>query len=148
MRILVLHGPNLNLLGVREPEIYGAATLDDINQAITDLARQLGVEVEFYQSNHEGELVDRIQAAAGKFDAILLNAAAYTHTSVAIRDAVSAVRIPVFEVHLSNTHSREPFRHISLISPVARGVVMGFGPQSYILALRGAVEMLRAEKKA
>jgi len=148
VRILVLHGPNLNLLGVREPEIYGAATLDDINQAITDLARQLGVEVEFYQSNHEGELVDRIQAAAGKFDAILLNAAAYTHTSVAIRDAVSAVRIPVFEVHLSNTHSREPFRHISLISPVARGVVMGFGPQSYILALRGAVEMLRAEKKA
>ena len=148
MRILVLHGPNLNLLGVREPEIYGAATLDDINRAIADLARQLGVEVEFYQSNHEGELVDRIQAAAGKFDAMLLNAAAYTHTSVAIRDAVAAVRIPVFEVHLSNTHSREPFRHTSLISPVARGVVMGFGPQSYTLALRGAVEILRAEKKA
>ena len=148
MRILILHGPNLNLLGSREPEIYGAATLDEINRAIAELAGQLGVEVEFYQSNHEGELVDRIQAAAGKFDAMLINAAAYTHTSVAIRDAVAAVRIPVFEVHLSNIHSREAFRHISLISPVARGVIMGFGPQSYILALRGAIEMLRSEKTA
>lgn len=148
MRILVLHGPNLNLLGVREPGIYGPATLDEINRSISDLARELDVDVEFYQSNHEGELVDRIQAAVGKFDAILLNAAAYTHTSVAIRDAVAAVKIPVIELHLSNIHAREPFRHTSLLSPVVRGVVMGFGPLSYTLAFRGAVDLLRSEKKA
>jgi len=148
LRILVLHGPNLNLLGVREPGIYGPATLDEINRSISDLARELDVDVEFYQSNHEGELVDRIQAAVGKFDAILLNAAAYTHTSVAIRDAVAAVKIPVIELHLSNIHAREPFRHTSLLSPVVRGVVMGFGPLSYTLAFRGAVDLLRSEKKA
>lgn len=148
MRILVLHGPNLNLLGVREPGIYGSATLEEINRSMSDLARELDVDAEFYQSNHEGELVDRIQAAVGKFDAILLNAAAYTHTSVAIRDAVAAVKIPVIELHLSNIHAREPFRHTSLLSPVVRGVVMGFGPLSYTLAFRGAVDLLRSEKKA
>ena len=146
MRILVLHGPNLNLLGVREPGIYGSATLDEINRSISDLARELDVEVEFYQSNHEGELVDRIQEAVGKFNAILLNAAAYTHTSVAIRDAVAAVKMPVIELHLTNIHAREPFRHTSLLSPVVRGVVMGFGPISYTLAFRGAVDLLRSEK--
>jgi len=148
LRILVLHGPNLNLLGVREPGIYGSATLEEINRSMSDLARELDVDAEFYQSNHEGELVDRIQAAVGKFDAILLNAAAYTHTSVAIRDAVAAVKIPVIELHLSNIHAREPFRHTSLLSPVVRGVVMGFGPLSYTLAFRGAVDLLRSEKKA
>jgi len=147
LRILVLHGPNLNLLGAREPDIYGSATLDDINRNLDKLAKELGVEIESFQSNHEGELVDRIQAAGNKFDAILLNAAAYTHTSVAIRDAVAAVGVPVVELHISNIHSREEFRHQSLIAPVARGVVMGFGPASYSLALRGVIGLVNAEKK-
>lgn len=148
MRILVLHGPNLNLLGMREPEIYGKTTLDDINRELEEKARDLHVELDFFQSNHEGDLVDRIQSAMGKCDAILINAGAYTHTSIAIRDALAAVKIPVFEVHISNIHAREKFRHNSYIAPVARAISMGFGPASYKLALMGAVELLRSEKKA
>ena len=147
MRILILNGPNLNLLGRREPEIYGSKTLADIDSEVSELAAELGVEVLFVQSNHEGELVDHIQKAQGEFDAILINAAAFTHTSIAIPDALAAVEMPVFEVHLSNIHSREAFRHKSYISPLARGVVMGFGAASYKLALRGAVEILAAEKE-
>ncbi len=147
MRILVLHGPNLNLLGTREPDVYGSSTLEDIDRSLVKLGAELDVEVECFQSNHEGELVDRIQGSVGKFDAVLLNAAAYTHTSVAIRDAIAAVGAPVIELHISNIHGREPFRHQSLIAPVASGIVMGFGPASYELALRGAVELVRAEKK-
>jgi len=134
--ILVIHGPNLNLLGTREPEIYGSTTLADIDRMITDLARELGVTVECFQSNSEGEIVDAIQRGRGRVDGILINPAAYTHTSVAIRDAIAAVGIPTVEVHLSNVHAREPFRHQSFIAPVAVGQIAGFGPQSYLLGLR------------
>ncbi len=142
-RILVLHGPNLNLLGVREPEHYGTLRLSEIDQQINDLARKEGVTVETFQSNSEGALVDRIQQALGKFDALVINPAAYTHTSIAIRDAILSVGIPAIEVHLSNIHSREVFRRTSLISDVVVGQVSGFGPQSYLLGLLGAIEYLR-----
>ena len=144
MCILALHGPNLNLLGTREPDIYGAATLEDIDRSLVDLGRALAVEVECFQSNQEGELVDRIQAAAGSFDAIVLNAAAYTHTSVAIRDAISACKLPTVEVHLSNVLSREEFRHVSLIAPVCLGVISGFGPRSYTLGLTALLDELQS----
>jgi len=134
-KIAVIHGPNLNLLGTREPDKYGTETLDSINSRIAALAGELGVECEFFQSNVEGEIVTRIQEAGG-CDGIVLNAAAYTHTSVAIRDAVAAVKAPVVEVHLSNVAAREEFRHVSLITPVCRGVISGFGGGSYLLALR------------
>lgn len=143
MKILVIHGPNLNLLGRREPGIYGSMSLDSINARLAELGSELGVEVESFQSNHEGELVTRIQQSAGKFDAIVLNAAAYTHTSVAIRDAVLAAETPVVEVHLSNVHKRESFRHKSLISDAAAGIIMGFGPASYELGLRAAVGIVK-----
>jgi len=141
MKILVLHGPNLNLLGTREPTIYGSRTLTDIDDQIRRHAMRLGVQVVCRQSNIEGELVTWIQQAAGQHDVILLNAAAYTHTSVAIRDAISAANIPTIEVHLSNVHAREEFRHTSLIAPVCRGVIAGFGAHSYILALEAAVNL-------
>jgi 3-dehydroquinate dehydratase-2 len=141
-KILVLNGPNLNLLGKRQPEIYGKATLAEIEQKVRALAQELRVEVDFRQSNSEGELVTWIQQAVGKFGAILINPAAYTHTSLAMRDAISAVGIPVIEIHLSNIHKREPFRHHSFIAEVAVGQIVGFGLQSYLLGLKAAVEYL------
>ncbi|GAB4270091.1 type II 3-dehydroquinate dehydratase [Deferrisoma sp.] len=142
MRVLVVHGPNLNLLGSREPGVYGAETLGAIEERLRALAAEIGVELEFFQSNHEGAIVDRIQEARGRADGILINPAAYTHTSVAIRDALLAVGLPFVEVHLSNVHAREPFRHRSLLSDRAVGVVLGFGPDSYLLGLRGLVAHL------
>ena len=144
MRILVLHGPNLNLLGTREPDVYGTTTLAEIDAALAALAADLGVAIESAQSNHEGVLVDAIQAA--RADGILINPGGYTHTSVAIRDALTGMGIPFVEVHLSNIHGRESFRRQSLFSDVAVAQVAGFGPFSYTVALRGLVEFLRAKK--
>ncbi|MBC8097479.1 MAG: type II 3-dehydroquinate dehydratase [Akkermansiaceae bacterium] len=138
MKILFLNGPNLNLLGQREPEVYGRATLADIEAKVRERAAQLRVEIEFRQSNLEGELVAWIQQARGKFEVIVLNAAAYTHTSIALRDAISAVGVPTIEIHLSNVHAREEFRHKSLIAPVCRGQITGFGVHSYVLAVEAA----------
>ena len=143
MKILILNGPNLNLLGTREPDKYGAKTLDDINREITAFAYELGVEVEFFQSNIEGELVNKIQEAAGDFDGIIINPAAYTHTSVAIRDAFLAVGLPVVEVHLSNIHAREEFRKNSYIAPIALGQISGFREDSYKLGLSAIVNYLQ-----
>ncbi|MBP3937447.1 MAG: type II 3-dehydroquinate dehydratase [Clostridia bacterium] len=142
MKILIVNGPNLNLLGTREPTHYGVQTLADIQAMLTAEAATLGVELGFYQSNIEGELVDAIQQAVGQYDGIVLNAAAYTHTSVAIRDAVSAVKLPTVEVHLSNVFAREEFRHHSLLTAVCIGAICGFGAESYLLALRGLVAKL------
>jgi 3-dehydroquinate dehydratase-2 len=139
MRILYLNGPNLNLLGTREPEKYGRTTLAEIEANVRRRAGQLNVQVEFRQSNLEGELVGWIQEAKGKFDWLILNAAAYTHTSIALRDAISAVQVPTIEIHLSNVHAREEFRHKSLIAPVCRGQITGFGANSYLLALEAVV---------
>jgi len=143
LNILVLHGPNLNLLGTREPGHYGTTTLADINQQLISLGDQLGLEITNFQSNHEGELVDHIQHATGTIDGIVINPAAYTHTSIAIRDALLATHIPFVEVHLSNIHRREEFRHRSMLVDAACGVVAGFGAKSYLLALRGLNETLR-----
>ena len=139
MRILYLNGPNLNLLGTREPEKYGRTTLAEIESQVRKRAEELKVTVEFRQSNLEGELVNWIQEAKGKFDSIVLNAAAYTHTSIALRDAIAAIQVPTIEIHLSNVHAREEFRHKSLIAPVCRGQITGFGSKSYLLALDAAV---------
>lgn len=136
MKFLVLHGPNLNLLGKREPGIYGSQTLADIDASLGELAAELGCGLSCFQSNSEGELIDAIQAATQEFLGILINPAAYTHTSIAIRDALSAVGLPCVEVHLSNIHRRETFRHSSMIAPVAIGQICGFGPDSYLLGLR------------
>jgi 3-dehydroquinate dehydratase-2 len=137
--IFVLNGPNLNLLGLREPDIYGHDTLDDIAGQLEDRARDLGLEIDMRQSNHEGHLVDWLhEAQAHDAPAVLLNAGGFTHTSVAIHDAIKAVRTPVIEVHLSNPHAREPFRHVSLIGQAARGTIAGFGALSYLLALEAA----------
>jgi 3-dehydroquinate dehydratase-2 len=141
MRILFLNGPNLNLLGQREPEVYGHATLADIEAAVRNRAGKLGVGVDFRQSNVEGELVGWIQQARGEFDVIALNAAAYTHTSIALRDAITAVGLPTIEIHLSNVQAREAFRHKSCIAPVCCGLIAGFGADSYILALEAAVNV-------
>ncbi|MFZ4566620.1 MAG: type II 3-dehydroquinate dehydratase [Prochlorococcaceae cyanobacterium] len=143
MRILVIHGPNLNLLGSREPGLYGSATLAEIDRSLQERARQLEVSLTSVQSNHEGALIDRIQQARDDADGILINAAAYTHTSVAMRDALLAVALPYVELHLSNVHAREPFRHRSLLADRALGVIGGFGPLSYGLALEGLVAHLR-----
>lgn len=147
MRILILHGPNLNLLGKREPNIYGTFTLDEINRQIGILAQELGVEIICFQSNHEGELVQKIQDAIGEYHAIVINPGAYTHTSVALRDAIAATGIPVVEVHLSNIYRREEFRRHSFISGVAAGQISGFGLDSYLLGLRAAVQTVRAANK-
>jgi len=143
MKILVINGPNLNLLGKREPEIYGAETLEGINRSLQGAATALNASLEFFQSNSEGELVDAIQGAAGLFDGIIINPAAYTHTSIALRDAIAAVALPTVEVHLSNIYSREEFRHNSFIAPVAIGQIAGFGSAGYKLALEGLAGYLR-----
>ncbi|MFB3072113.1 MAG: type II 3-dehydroquinate dehydratase [bacterium] len=142
---MVLHGPNLNLLGSREPELYGSETLEEINGRLERLAAELGVEIVVRQSNHEGELVEAIQKAPDVADALIINPAAYTHTSVAIRDALLAVGLPALEVHLSNPQQREQFRHESLIADVVIGTVSGFGPMSYELALRAAAALVGKE---
>lgn len=142
--ILVLHGPNLNLLGLREPEIYGSTTLAKINQLLQEDASRLQVELFCLQSNHEGALVDAIQDARNQHQGILINPGAYTHTSVAIRDALAAVEIPIVEVHLSNIYQREPFRHHSYIAPIAIGQISGFGAASYRLGLQALVDYLKS----
>jgi len=143
MRILVLHGPNLNLLGLREPEVYGHATLQDVGRRLDTLAAELGVELEHFQSNGEGALVDRIHAAMGRCQGVVFNPGGYTHTSVALRDALAGTALPFVEVHLSNVYAREPFRHHSVLAPVAVGQVAGFGVESYLLGLRAIVDWLR-----
>ena len=142
-KILVLNGPNLNLLGKRQPEIYGTLTLAQIEERTRELAKELGVEIDFRQSNSEGELITWIQEAGTKFAAILINPAAYTHTSLALRDAISAVGIATVEIHISNIHKREPFRHHSFIAEVAVGQIAGFGVDSYLLGLRAAADLIQ-----
>jgi 3-dehydroquinate dehydratase II len=139
MKILFLNGPNLNLLGQREPGMYGRVSLEDIENQVRERAKKLGVEVDFRQSNAEADLIGWIQEARGKHDTIVINAAAYTHTSIALRDAISAVAVPTIEIHLSNIHGREEFRHRSMIASVCRGQISGFGAFSYILGLEAAV---------
>lgn len=145
-KILVLHGPNLNLLGSRETDVYGTVTLEGINRDLENLARELGVTLMIHQSNGEGELVEWIQKAKGQFDALVINPGAYTHTSIALRDAVAGVGIPTVEVHLSNIYRREEFRQHSYIAGVALGQIAGFGPDSYGLGLRAALAHLRAQR--
>ncbi len=144
LNVLLLNGPNLNLLGLREPGLYGAQTLEAIEEQLHLQAQGLGVELACFQSNHEGALVDRIHAARGQADGVLINAGAFTHTSIALRDALLGVALPYVELHLSNVHAREPFRHQSYLADRAVGVVAGFGPASYTLALEGLVGHLRA----
>ncbi len=140
--VLVIHGPNLNLLGTREPELYGCRTLADINEELRRRGRELGLKVDCFQSNGEGEIVDRIQRAIGAADGVIINPAAYTHTSVAIRDALRVLSVPIIEVHLSNIHRREPFRHKSLTADVVKARLMGFGPAGYRMALEALGEMM------
>ncbi len=144
MTILVVNGPNLNLLGQREPAVYGAATLADIERAVRARAAELGAEIDFFQSNSEGGLIDYLQARGPQSAGVILNGAGYTHTSVALRDCIAALPVPVVEVHISNIHAREEFRRVSLTAPVARGIISGLGPRGYVLAL----EYLAAEEDA
>src|SRR5437879_2771421 len=147
-RILVLHGPNLNALGAREPNLYGTISLEALDQRLRGLAVELECALEILQTNHEGVLIDSLHGAAGRVDGVLLNPGGLTHTSVALRDAVLAVRLPVVEVHVTNPQRREPFRRVSYVSDVALGVVQGFGAESYLLALRGLAEHLRSGAQA
>jgi 3-dehydroquinate dehydratase-2 len=144
VRVLVIHGPNLNLLGEREPSVYGTMTLAEVDQRIKALARELGIRVEVVQSNHEGTIVDRLHAARGRYGSIVLNAGALTHASYALRDAIASIPVPVIEVHLSNVHAREPFRSTSVISPVVKGQIIGFGVHSSLLGLRAALVLAEA----
>ncbi|UCE87895.1 MAG: type II 3-dehydroquinate dehydratase [Deltaproteobacteria bacterium] len=143
MRILVVHGPNLNLLGTREPEIYGTTTLEEIDAMLRERAKASRAEIESFQSNHEGALIDRIQQAGSRIEGLLINPGALTHTSVALRDALAALAVPIVEVHLSNIHRREAFRRHSYVSDVALGVITGFGAQSYSLGLEALLDALR-----
>ncbi len=147
-KILVIHGPNLNLLGQREPDTYGRITFDELNGLLKKSASKAGVELEIFQSNHEGEIVDIVQKASGQFEAIIINPGAYTHTSIAIRDAIAAVGIPTVEVHISNIYNREEFRHKSYISGVAAGVISGFGINSYMLGIRAALSIIKTGRNA
>lgn len=142
--VLVIHGPNLNLLGTREPKIYGKMTMQDINEDLQKQAKEANVDIAFFQSNHEGAIIDELHSARGKYDYIILNAGAFTHYSIALRDAIAAVEIPTVEVHLSNVHQREEFRHHSVISPVVVGQICGFGLDSYKAALYVAINKLKA----
>ncbi len=141
-KVLIIHGPNLNLLGRREPEIYGRTTLDEINRGLAALGATVGLAVETFQSNHEGEIVDRIQQAVSTCDGLIINAAAYTHTSIAIRDALGLLSVPIVEVHLSNIHKREEFRRVSLVAGVATGQILGLGAAGYRLALQALAGIL------
>jgi len=147
LKVLVLNGPNLNLLGQREPSVYGSLSLDGINKKISDLAAELGVEVTCRQSNHEGELIDLLHSAAAEVDAVIFNPGAFTHYSYALRDAVAAIGVPTVEVHISNIYARENFRHQSVIAPVAAGQISGFGVAGYLLALRAVVELVPSWRK-
>jgi 3-dehydroquinate dehydratase-2 len=142
-KILVIHGPNLNMLGKREPEIYGSKTLADINAELSALGEELGLKVETFQSNHEGAIVDKIQQAMGNCDGIIINPAAYTHTSIAIRDALAMLDVPAVEIHLSNINKREPFRHQSTIADIVSARIAGFGSHGYLLALEGLAGMIQ-----
>jgi 3-dehydroquinate dehydratase-2 len=142
MKILVLHGPNLNLLGTREPEMYGSMTLGDLNTKLIELGKEIDAELKCFQSNQEGDLINMLHDAQMWADGVVFNPGGYTHTSVALRDAISAIGLPVIEVHLSNVYAREEFRHISMISAVCKGKIVGFGWRSYTLALRALTEML------
>src|SRR6188474_3109537 len=145
MKILILHGPNLNLLGTREPEVYGSLTLDDINGKLIELGRELGAEIKYKQSNHEGALIDALQDARMWAGGVVFNPGGYTHTSIALRDAISAIGIPVIEIHISNVYAREEFRHVSMISAVCRGKIVGLGWRSYWLGLRALIDLLTEE---
>ena len=146
MKILILHGPNLNLLGKREPEIYGTLTLGDIDLKLIELGKEWGAELKCFHSNHEGALIDALQDAQSWADGVVFNPGGYTHTSIALRDAISAIGIPVIEVHLSNVYAREEFRHVSMISAVCKGKIVGFGWRSYTLGLKALMEILSDEE--
>lgn len=145
--VLVLNGPNLNLLGTREPQIYGSTTLRDIERIMEHRAEEVGLAIDFFQSNHEGELVDRVQQANHHYDYIIFNAAAFTHYSIALRDAIAAIDVPVIEVHISNIHKREEFRHTSVLAPVALGQICGLGIESYLAALEAVIYKLNLQNK-
>lgn len=145
-RLLVLNGPNLNLLGKREPGIYGHGTMDDAVKLARETAAEKGIEVDEYQSNHEGELIDAIQQAEGKYEGVIFNPAAYTHTSIGLRDAISATEVPVVEVHISNVHQRESFRHQSMLAPVCQGQIVGFGLLGYRLAALALMESFEGRR--
>ena len=147
MEILIIHGPNLNLLGKREKAIYGRVSLEGINRELKKFAEKEKIKLSFFQSNHEGEIVTAIQKAEGRYNAIVINPAAFTHTSVAIRDAIAGISTPTIEVHLSNIHARESFRKESFVSPVAAGVIFGFGKESYLLGLQGAIALVQGKRK-
>lgn len=147
MNIAIISGPNLNLLGKREPGIYGTETLASIEQEIAKEAQSLGTDIDFFQSNHEGAIIDALHAAMDNADGVVLNAGAYTHYSYAIRDAIAAIKIPVVEIHMSNVNAREEFRHTSVIAPVCRGTIAGFGKNSYLLGLKAVYDIVSASKK-